>query len=207
MTESIEPPLSSLVREKPCTLVLVEDQGLYDTSWHSSLRHSLPNEHGLQYCQQTITLSSLVAALSEMTDDLAMMPSIVLLARGPVASWVAQYYLESVPLAGLIMVDPVLEPSSELLEELKSLYSDVAVQELNLLNRIQSGAESRPYLLEPGVVPMLVLSSINRLQEVSRSIAHRHSNPSSPFGEVQVGTVESGDPSELINDWIEDVVL
>jgi hypothetical protein len=208
VTESIEPPIASVVPEKPCTLVLLEDQGLYQSSWNSWLSRSLPNEHGLHYCYQTITLSSLEAALSEITTDLATMPSVVLLARGPVVSWVAQYYLESLSLAGLILVDPMFEPSSELLKELKNLYSDASVQEHNMLNRIQSGQESRPLKLEPGVIPMLILSSIDLLKDFSQAFARRHSRPENPFGEVRTVSLPSmEDPSVLINNWVEQVVI
>jgi hypothetical protein len=208
VTQSIEPPIESLVPEKPCTLVLLEDQGLYDSSWNSWLSRSLPDEHGLHYCYQAITLSSLETALSEITTDLATMPSVVLLSRGPVVSWVAQYYLESLSLAGLIMVDPVFDPSSELLTRLKNLYYDASVQEHHLLNRIQSGDESRPLKLEAGVIPMLVLSSIDLLQDSAQATAHRHSRLDSPFGKVRTVSLPiTEDPSELISNWVEQVVI
>lgn len=208
VTESIEPPIESSVPEKPCTLVLLEDQGLYDSSWNSWLSRRLPNEHGLHYCYQTINLSTLDAALSEITTDLATMPCVVLLSRGPVVSWVAQYYLESLSLAGLIMVDPVFEPSPELLTQLRNLYSDESMQEHNLLNRIQCGEESRPLKLEAGVIPMLVLSSIDLIQDFAQATAHRHSKLDSPFGKVPTVSVPSTeDPSELINNWVEQVVI
>jgi hypothetical protein len=210
VTESIEPPMVSSVLEKPYTLVLLEDQGLYETSWQATLRESLPAKYGLHYCHQSLTaLSSLDAALDEMSDDFATMPSIVLLARGPLASWMAQYYLESLPLAGLIMVDPIsLESSSlALLEELRTRYAvDEATQELGLLDRIQSGAETRPLKLEAGVVPMLVLTSTNNLLlESARMTAERHSDVDSPFGEVLLETVdEAEDLSGRICDWIDE---
>jgi hypothetical protein len=204
--------MASTVPEKPYTVVLLEDQGLYETSWQSSLRESLPTKYGIHYCHQSLTaLSSLDAALDEMSDDFATMPSVVLLARGPLASWMAQYYLESLPLAGLIMVDPIsLESSSPvLLRELKSRYSvDEATQELGLLDRIQSGAETRPLKLDAGVVPMLVLtSSSNELQESARMTAERHSDIDGPFGEVLLESVDDEeDLSERICDWIDEML-
>lgn len=208
ITESIEPPLSSLVAEKPCTLVLVEDQGLYHTSWSSYLRDALPNEYGLHFCKQQITLSSMEASLAEMTSDLEAKPSVVLLARGPAVSWVAQFYLEDLPLSGLIMVDPVFEPSMELLEELNSMYSEDSLDETNFLRRIHSGVDGRSLKLESGVIPMLVLSSLDVLHAVSQSTASRHSSPNSRFGEVQLRRVgHDDDPSGMINNWIEEVVL
>jgi hypothetical protein len=79
------------------------------------------------------------------------------------------------------MVDPVFDPSSELLTRLKNLYYDASVQEHHLLNRIQSGDESRPLKLEAGVIPMLVLSSIDLLQDSAQATAHRHSRLRQPI--------------------------
>ena len=50
-------------------------------------------------------------ALSTMKSDFRTMESLIqhpiLIARGPVLSWMAQFYLESLPLSGLIMIDPI----------------------------------------------------------------------------------------------------
>ena len=208
ITESIEPPLSSLAPEKPCSLVLVEDKGLYHTSWSSYLREALPNEYGLHFCSQVITLSSLEASLLEMTSDLEALPSVVLLARGPAVSLVAQFYLEDLPLSGLIMVDPILDPSMRLLDKLNGMYSEASIEESNFLRRVHSGVDCRPLTLESGVIPMLVLSSLDVLHAMSQSTARRHSSPNSRFGEVQVRRVgPDDDPSGMINNWIEEVVL
>jgi hypothetical protein len=208
MTESIEPPLTSRVPEKPCSLVLVEDQGLYNASWSPILRDTLPNKHGLHFFNQQITLSSLEDSLAEMTRDLEGIPSVVLLARGPAVSWVVQYYLEDLPLAGVIMVDPVLDPPTDLLEVLNSMYSVDSGAEMSLLRRIHCGVDIRPLKLESGVIPMLVVSSLDLLQTVCESTASRHSSPHSRFGEVQVRrAIPDDDPSGMINDWIEEFVL
>lgn len=209
MTESIEPPLASTIPEKPYTLVLVEDEGLYDTSWQSSLRESLPQNYGIQYCSQSLNLSSLDSALDEMGEDFATMPSVVLLARGPLVSWVAQYYLESLPLTGLIMVDPMMMDSSpESIEEVKGLYR--TKNDLHLFDQIRSGAESRPLKLEAGVVPMLVWkTSTSRVLQASADLtAERHSDETGPFGEVQVDMVAVDGHScpELISNWIDEVM-
>ena len=91
-------------------------------SWHRSFSNIFPNQHGIAYTKWSVSdptlydpdISSMTtfdAALSTMKTDFrtlgTLIPSPIFIARGPVLSWMAQFYLESLPLAGLIMIDPL----------------------------------------------------------------------------------------------------
>lgn len=157
----------------------------------------LPLEDGIHVCRQSLPMTSLEEALAEMRDDLAVMPSVVLMTRGPLVSMVAQYYLESVPLSGLIMVDPIVD-----------LTALAGVEELSNTKLLLEQIEARPLKLEPGVVPTLILSSKSQLQDASKQAAQRHSDPDGPFGDIQFVVLDDNEvPLNLINNWIDDVVL
>eukprot|EP00957_Ditylum_brightwellii_P098359 7494546-Ditylum_brightwellii.AAC.1 len=84
----------------------------------------------------------------------AMPPGTVLIAVGPVSCLVAQYYLESLPLSDLILVNPVILPplpKCEVIE--RTIVEDLAKT---------CSSWDRPLRLEPGSVPMLILSSSRR---------------------------------------------
>lgn len=200
VTESHEPPISSDIPEKPCSLVYVQDESttLYERSWSGAMSDRLPLECGIHVCRQSLPMNSLEEALAEMRDDLAVMPAVVLMTRGPLVSMVAQYYLESVPLSGLIMVDPIVD-----------LTALPGVEELSNTKLLLEQIEARPLKLEPGVVPTLILSSKSLLQEASKQAAQRHSDPDGPFGDIQFVVLDDINevPLKLINNWIDDVVL
>jgi hypothetical protein len=189
---------------------LTEDKGLYNQSW-TSLLQRLPKDYGIHFCCEKITLTSLKDALSDMQNDLRSFPSIVLVSRGPLVSLVAQYYLESLPLSGLIMVDPITDGCLETVEELIPLFAaNGEKEEVSFLERISSGAEERPLKLERGVVPMLVVMTTESLQEASQKTLERHNDPDSLFGEVKLISLRQSDNDslpELISNWIEDAVL
>jgi hypothetical protein len=209
ITESIEPPIVSKVPEKPCTFVLLEDQGLYPGSWGTLLRDCLPSKHGIHFCHQYLNPPNMKEALHEMKQDLASFPAIVLMARGPTVSLLAQYYLESLPLAGLIMVDPIVEPlSSDFLDSLQTMYSLESIRERAMLQSLQMGIETRNLKLEAGVIPMFVVSTIPSMEDQSLATVFRHNNPNSPHGEVHFSKlIEIEKILPLVIRWIEDIVL
>jgi len=143
-----------------------------------------------------------------MSEDLMQHPSIVLVARGPLVSWVAQFYLESLPLSGLVMVDPFVEPSTEIMKEIRRQYriENTCTSDVGLLTQIESGFETRQLKLEPGVVPMLVLMSQKNehMRRASKLTAERHHDPNGSFG-VQSDDIDVN-PIAQIQTWIENEV-
>ena len=139
-------------------------------------------------------LDSLKTNLMEGSSELALHPHIVLVARGPLVSWLAQLHLESHFLAGLILVDPILPswhhttPSTEndteeIVRQLPTKqeergvaaelarsfgasndaskdddYFRILLQDFVTSSPVFS-QRRRPLLLEPGAVPMMVLST------------------------------------------------
>eukprot|EP00957_Ditylum_brightwellii_P022288 1681808-Ditylum_brightwellii.AAC.1 len=85
-----------------------------------------------------------------------MPPGTVLIAVGPVPCLVAQYYLKSLPLAGLILVDP---SNKKEIHPLLHNLSECKVIELMIVEDLAKTCSSwdRPLQLEPGSVPMLIL--------------------------------------------------
>jgi hypothetical protein len=91
---------------------------------------------------------------------------VVLVSRGPITSLCAQYYLESYPLLGLVMVDPICLPRNGPPSNLTSARSEVEEAARIFWNDFwfkqqkQQRLETRLLLLEPnGAVPILVIST------------------------------------------------
>ena len=116
--------------------------------------------------------------VEEMKMDLATrFHDAVVVARGPIASWTALLYLESLPLKGLVCVDPIpfdaATPTttehrgamttgsrtarSRLLLDTYSTTSDPIVSQI--FHEILSD-DARTLQLEPNAVPMLILHSV-----------------------------------------------
>lgn len=210
MTESIEAPLDCQVRERPCMVVLTEDLGFYNgTSWRSCFGRLFPKHYGIQFCYMQLKgLTLLKTGLAQMEQDLASQMNVVLVAKGPLVSWLAQYYLESLPLSGLVMVDPI-EITHNTAAGLKLFYPPNATEQ-QLLDSICCGHNDRPLLLEPGILPMLVLSTRKDFVHNASWIASRHSDPAGEFGKFEVTEVEGASNNEvtnLIHCWIDEKVL
>jgi len=143
-----------------------------------------------------------------MSEDLKSYPSLVLVARGPLVSWVAQFYLERLPLSGLVMVDPFVEPCSEVMEVIirQGSIGKSSTSNVGILSQIERGVENRELKLEPGVVPMLVLMSLDnqQIRNASKITAERHYDPRGPF-EVNIEDAEDN-PVEQIQTWIENEI-
>jgi len=162
-----EPPLDSAALERPCTVVLAEDACFYPTSWHDTFRSKLPQGHGVSYRKWSLPTSSspseltIDSALDELKRDLASVPDVVLAARGPWSSWLAQWYLESLPLRGLLMVDPlVFDRGADGARAFEREYRDVDgkadAPEYRLFREYMEHWDHWTLRLEPGSVPMLV---------------------------------------------------
>jgi hypothetical protein len=189
-------------------VVLAEDLSLYAKSWHDEFLEELPQHRGLEYGYLGIKGITLGERLDHFTRELASIPSVVLVSRGPLVSWTALYYLESLPLAGLIMVDPI--PYDEIDEVMEKETSSPSGHAILQSAEIDSLNETRPLKLEPGPVPMLVIQSLEDplYEEMARRVASRHGGDDSIFGLVQVVAVDtSGDAIDKICHWIDDSVL
>jgi hypothetical protein len=144
-------------------------------------------------------------------------PHAVLIARGPWMCWMAQFYLEDLPLAGLVMIDPLP------LDDMNGINQFELVYEKKGLDKCNAGTaefamfqdyvnHKRALQLEPGVVPMLVLHTILRpaFKCAADNTARRHSDPNGPFGSVPVLTLDCPEEEaiiDLISEWIDDRVL
>ena len=210
VTESIEPPPVSSVPERPCTVVLAEDTAFYDDSWQEPFSQLLPQERGLHFCNISIDGTTLRERLDMLEQDLAMLPRVVLVSRGPMASLVAQYYLESFAFAGLVMVDPIPADNHSAMQKIQTHYEEGHVQ-YDFLADLLSG--ERPLKLEPGVIPMLIFRSIEdpTLEEACIETVQRHSDLEGVHDEIIVHNMESTDDAlfaiDTISDWIDNQVL
>lgn len=207
VTESIEPSSASSIPERPCTVVLAQDGSLYENSWQEPFSQVLPNKRGLHYCNLLLDARSLHKGLDLLEQDLASMPNVVLITRGPIVSMIAQYYLESLPLAGLVMVDPILYPFPKL------EFKRGSMQEA-FMKEIFAGKETRPLKLEPGVVPMLVFRSLldPTFKDAAGAVALRHSDPDGAYGKIPVHDISVTDEAaltviDIVSNWIDDCVL
>jgi len=119
--------------------------------------------------------SALVQDMEELCD-----PNIIVITRGPIPSLIAQYFLESRSMAGLVMMDPFLVPfSKDDLQSSAQIYSKYLQQhgssfevhggtnyntEYQMIQSIlppNLGGMENPRILrlEPGSVPMFILYS------------------------------------------------
>ena len=122
VTSSIEPSLHAPL-ERPETIVLTESS-LYNSSWQEAFELFFPQQ-GLHFSSINLFKSSvdelplsakslqqtLASDLSHLTTSTGIGAAhTVLIARGPIQSLAGQFFLESHPLAGLVLVDPLLLP-------------------------------------------------------------------------------------------------
>ena len=215
--------LDSTVMEKPYTVVLMEDdispsvfyggkECLPDknddielSSWAETFRSRIPRDYGMSFAsiflqmrsdsttERTATILDALEALK--ASSLPNMADALLVARGPLSALCAQYYLESFPLKGLIMIDPVLLEGDNSSDE-TALFSFVANQvypnDADSLDRFRS----ERLLVEPNAVPMMVVRTIS--EEIglvdwraawrlsSQHVADRHGDNEGPYGIVPV---------------------
>ncbi|CAB9517968.1 expressed unknown protein [Seminavis robusta] len=253
-----EPPLDSPIPERPCTVALVQDSlyGPASTSlWKAQLRSLVPTEFGMSFANLDLSHEQEkqqgLLALDALQSDLLQMetPQVVLIARGPLVSWWAQLYLESFSLAGLVLVDPLVpvgdtgmgtvidadaatnQAFQYVADEARKNGSSNYLQ--NISSLFFSKKRQRGLLLEPGAVPMMVLSTHPFLSEPAQQTAERHrivydgqdredpSNPMFHLGDVPVISMDLGEDNaggsrvdplqqcfrDTIGPWIENQVL
>jgi hypothetical protein len=211
----MDPPAN--IPELPCTIVLAEDtlqEIISKKSWHEAFSVACPEKLGAPYTRWSMVSTTFTNALAEMKEDFRSMQNIILVARGPWVSWLAQFYLESLPLGALIMIDPLpFHLNSNVLESFEAEYVNAISDTDNLpteYRTIQSYKENpRKLLLEPGSVPMLILYS-HENQDTATAVVNRHATDA----EGQVSAIESmeyesdmDETMKIIFDWVEQNVL
>lgn len=226
MSEIVEPPLVSNVIERPCTVVLLEDKGIYPASWRDELQDQIPANYGMSfgYISELDQLSTFKQRVNDLI-DLATITDAVLVARGPLASWSAQLYLESLPVQGLVMMDPILfdrrdDLDVEATEELKLSMEQRGLQssgDYRQLEAISQGLETRKLKLEASPVPILILQSMGGdvFAQTASETARRHRHDLGLFGEVQVTDISKEEEDkckideaiQIIDSWIDENVL
>ena len=110
ITSSTAPPIDTPI-ERPETIVLLESS-LYQHQWKDAFTSYFPNR-GLHFATIDVADNTLESMEETLSNDIATLSEsayTIMVARGPLQSLVAQYYLESLPLAGLVLVDPLLLP-------------------------------------------------------------------------------------------------
>jgi hypothetical protein len=223
LTEAIEPPLDGDVPERPCILILAEDVGILTdasttSSWHGTFAAAIPKNYGIPYVQWSLSSElppSLNLALGEMKADLADVQQPVLVARGPWISWMAQFYLESLPLSGLVMVDPLQFNETAACRHYEDLYRQRKIKppEYGLFQEYVNHWDHWSLKLEPGAIPMMVLSTqpgSEMWTRHARATAARHSSAESPNGQVPVVKIDASDTDDCMRkicNWIEEEVL
>jgi hypothetical protein len=232
MTKIVEPPSDSTIPELPLTLILSEDNGFYETSWHQDFQSALPSQYGMSYGQfsmspkttttTTTTTTSLDQAMQELKSDLIMFSSpsnVVLVTRGPWMSWMAQFYLEDLPLAALVMVDPMQLDDQNGLNQFQLQYNKLGLESSLQYKLFQEYAEHYSHWtlqLEPGVVPMMILYTNPRpgFKRCAENAALRHSSSKGGlFGPVPVvkmpftSKTHAQDSRQAIMKWVTDNVL
>ena len=211
MTAAVEPPPD--VSESPISLVLAEDEGFYASSWHDTFLDTVPQKHGIPYSQFSLSPDTVNfdAALQEMKSDLSKEgSSSVLVTRGPWMSWMASFYLESLPLVGLVMVDPMQLDDMNGVNQFELQYEKLGLKDSLQYKLYQEYAENWDHWalkLEPGSVPMLVMYTNVRpgYKRCAENSALRH-------GEVPVLKMPSTSRSHVddciqeVATWIQDSV-
>ena len=215
----VEPPLDCQVLEKPCTLILLEDAWLYHSSWEHTFQENIPSQYGMSFMSMTFTpsRSNLEAMIEEMKNDLATIHDAILVTRGPIATWVALFYLESFSLKGLVMIDPIpfdrlAHPAEQIVLDLKqvSTHSNNKL-DISYYDPIIHEACLKKLQLEPNSVPMMVIQSIHddNLATLANQMAERHSDPNGPFGMVEMVSILQDHPHlimEKFDAWIESIL-
>ena len=225
--------------ERPCPVILAEDSLYSDQSWTPVCEERFPNVHGMPYQQfswsSTDTTIDMDAALSELSRDLSTSsisssPQTVLIARGPWMSWMALFYLESLPLAGLVLVDPLPLDHVNFVNQMELAYAQHKDSiDYRLFQEYSEHWSHWTLQLEPGAVPMLVVSTVSKSgwRKAAQATADRHSGSvhgAVPVVELIIDTTtktrvrraEAAEPEsstyqervvDTLADWIQDRVL
>jgi hypothetical protein len=186
--------------ERPCQIVLAQDAACTDVfSWKGVCENRFPDVHGMpfQYFSWSDQLTSVFdmdSALSELRRDFSRADitnaggsQTVLIARGPWMSWISLFYLESLPLAGLILVDPLPLDHQNYVNQFELLYQNYKTsKEYNLYQDYMQHWDHWSLNIEPGAVPMIIVSSKPRgvWKKAAQTTADRHTG--NVYGAVPV---------------------
>ena len=152
---SIEPSLNAPL-ERPETIVLTESSLYSNSSWKDAFESFYPKQgihfssiDMLRTASDTQIITSVKSLEKTLASDLSHLATIgaahtVLVARGPVQCLVAQYFLESLPLAGLVLVDPLLLPDDGRVKQQNNVASSSGVVD----NRWRSSLKDLMALLD-----------------------------------------------------------
>ena len=187
-------------------------------SWMETFRSKIPRKYGMSFgsisidrrrrqqqnrldCNGDDNDEPVLLLFDELLKSLkhSELPTIndaVLIARGPVASLYAQYYLESCSLQGLIMIDPILindnprdnNDGNDGDDDTIALLRSRILHD-NEHDQDQDRFRSKKLLIESNSVPMMVVLTVpnNKVwNRASRFVATRHSNPDGPYGMVEI---------------------
>jgi len=238
---TVETPLDSLVIEKPYTFILMEDEtcslmltqsnkknnnnhqeNSVSKSWINAFRSKVPADYGMSFASISLNWQhdlggnpSVFGGLQALKScRLSSISDAILVTRGPVASLCAQYYLESMALQGLVMIDPILmDDEDNGHEEISSLLSRLYQQPTD--DEDKERFRSSRLLVEPTAVPMMVVMTIPDSKAWSHSsqfVAARHGDPDGPYGIVPIVDLTEMDETEAnsattvldrINEWID----
>jgi hypothetical protein len=199
------------VLEKPCTVIWLEDDHyMYNNinneqtlSWHETLRSRIPMECGMSFASISFESPKLMNVTERLealkASNLPRIHDAILIARGPIASLCAQYYLESFSLLGLVMVDPILLDNDDNDDDDDNDNdNDNNNVDRSLLREVMSNMvvddtdwkrfENCKLLLEPNAVPMMVILATENAswKKASKKVADRHSDLDGLYGIVPV---------------------
>uniref|UniRef100_A0A7S3V5W9 Uncharacterized protein n=1 Tax=Chaetoceros debilis TaxID=122233 RepID=A0A7S3V5W9_9STRA len=223
MSPTFETPLDSTVMEKPYTLILMEDptpveknditsdstSSSTSRSWEHDFQSKVPNDCGMSFASlaydsknvhgSKLTLAQQLQALK--ASPLSSIHDAILVTRGPLSSLMAQYYLESLSLQGLVMIDPILIDDDENITASEGNDNDsVANFVTSTLMQSQEDMsmhmfQSSRLLVEANSVPMMVMTSKNdaRWNEASKFVANRHSDEDGIYGIVPIVDLADND--------------
>jgi hypothetical protein len=176
------------------------------SSWSSTFQLKVPIEYGMSFASisfqeqsdkfsgthNPLTISECVNTLK--TSDLPKLADAVLVTRGWFSSLCALYYLESYPLRGLIMVNPL----SFHLDDVDNVQHPSFPQYI-LHENWHRFENCNELLLEPNAVPMMVVSTIPTTPWIraAHNVADRHSDEDGPYGIVPVIDLNHLDEREI----------
>ena len=158
--------------------------------------------------------------VEEMKTDLSRsrFHDAVLVARGPLASWTALLYLESLPLTGLVCVDPIPFDDAPAKEEEEEEEEEEAragggatttttstrrwLRDMSLSDPIVSqllheilSDDARKLKLEPNAVPMLILHSVRREDDNNSNSKKEEEEKDRRRRQCEMVALRHGDPN------------
>eukprot|EP00956_Cyclotella_meneghiniana_P003918 scaffold4717_cov66-Cyclotella_meneghiniana.AAC.9 len=182
VTSSAPPPLEEALIERPETIVLIESS-LYKQQWKDPFTNFCPQQ-GLHFASidispsndDDLTIESMEHTLSTDISSISEPAYTILIARGPIQSLVAQYYLESLPLAGLVLVDPLILPGNGRDSDNDSSFRRWNESTANLIKMLddteEAGANAKNQHVFDNLKSKSAIKERNFIQDLSKK-AHR----------------------------------